>query len=428
MLMNLLRDLFILDYRQICRRKEEIMRHLVIFILIPIAWIFLYTSVIHAQENNNQFGGVPFDQLDEDMQNMLKAPLPNPTKQAVVPIGTILPYAGEIGGSFDYIKEEGDPVRKWLLKRHGWVPCDGSWLPFFNKHINDYKDLFQVIKCRYGCKWNDSQTSVIAFRVPDYRGRFLRGVDMFDWQDDLSNNDPGTRQRMFGDHNSNNIIIEYSEIKNQDTINDDDLDDVVGTIQEYGTKKPQNSFSMGTPGRHPHKSDNVEDHNHFDEINEPKTKGGHIHSSPPKSVKLRKGVLSYISPLSLPHCCDAPTRVCLPGQLCVPQDLCDGGDLCYPSNTPHMTVVVPHDVDGGEDYDIPLHDHTVSAQEGTHPHGIKNQGGHHHQILKASDTITEDQIEWVHGGHNHLVGGGDIETRSVNANVNWIIKVWEEPE
>lgn len=69
----------------------------------------------------------------------------------VVPIGTIVPFAGGI-----------DAV--WL-RQQGWLYCDGSSL-----QKADYLDLFLAIGSNFG----GGRTS---FNLPDLRGRFCRGVD-----------------------------------------------------------------------------------------------------------------------------------------------------------------------------------------------------------------------------------------------------------
>lgn len=90
-----------------------------------------------------------------------------------VPIGTVLPYAGKV-------YEPGDsPPRKtsdvvyivanpWQRALHdqGWLLCDGRYLL-----VAGYAELFRVIGYLYG-KQGEGK-----FNLPDYRGRFLRGVD-----------------------------------------------------------------------------------------------------------------------------------------------------------------------------------------------------------------------------------------------------------
>lgn len=68
-------------------------------------------------------------------------------KQALCPPGTILAYAGDSAPA-------------------GWLMCDGTML-----NRNSYSTLFAVIGTRFG------YTDGSNFRIPDFRGRFLRGRD-----------------------------------------------------------------------------------------------------------------------------------------------------------------------------------------------------------------------------------------------------------
>jgi len=68
-------------------------------------------------------------------------------RQALCPPGTILPYAGDTAPA-------------------GWLLCDGTFYGGQN-----YPDLFAVIGTRFGSPGGNT------FRVPDFRGRFLRGRD-----------------------------------------------------------------------------------------------------------------------------------------------------------------------------------------------------------------------------------------------------------
>ena len=74
-----------------------------------------------------------------------------------VPIGTILPYGGNVK----------DPATADELKKQCWLVCDGS---SYDKGDENYQELFDLIGYDFG-KDEDK------FRVPDLRGRFVRGVD-----------------------------------------------------------------------------------------------------------------------------------------------------------------------------------------------------------------------------------------------------------
>lgn len=66
----------------------------------------------------------------------------------VVPVGSVVAFAG-------------------YVPPPGWLICDGAFLP-----IVEYPELFQTLVFAHGR--SDDGT---RFRLPDYRGMFLRGVD-----------------------------------------------------------------------------------------------------------------------------------------------------------------------------------------------------------------------------------------------------------
>ena len=73
----------------------------------------------------------------------------------VVPVGTITPYAGEVNAS-----------TRRALERQGWLACDGSEVS-----RAQYSSLYRVIGNIHGAGDGSS-----TFNLPDYQGRFLRGV------------------------------------------------------------------------------------------------------------------------------------------------------------------------------------------------------------------------------------------------------------
>ena len=73
-----------------------------------------------------------------------------------VPIGTIMAYAGAVDGN-----------AKGQLERQGWLVCDGE-----EYSEADYPELENTIGVYYG---RPSRAGM--FKVPDLRGRFVRGVD-----------------------------------------------------------------------------------------------------------------------------------------------------------------------------------------------------------------------------------------------------------
>jgi len=101
---------------------------------------------------------------------------------AGVPVGSVCPFAGQVhpvsGHRNDVWRatscEANEPVPGELaesplnhLEARGWMLCDGRWLS-----ADGYPELFAVIGRLYG--WEESGA---RFRLPDYRGLFLRGFD-----------------------------------------------------------------------------------------------------------------------------------------------------------------------------------------------------------------------------------------------------------
>jgi hypothetical protein len=76
-------------------------------------------------------------------------------KKLPIPVGTIMAYGGDTT----------NPTVKEELKAKGWLPCDGT---AYSR--SEYPDLASAIGNSFG-------VSGALFRVPDFRGRFLRGVD-----------------------------------------------------------------------------------------------------------------------------------------------------------------------------------------------------------------------------------------------------------
>lgn len=115
-----------------------------------------------------------------------------------IPTGVIMPFAGTA-----------EPT--------GWFLCDGRELS-----RTTYATLFAIIGITHG-QGNGTTT----FNIPDYRGRFMRGVDSVAGRDA----DSASRTAMNSGGNTGNNV---------------------GSVQVYGTKRPNTAFTTDNPGDHSH--------------------------------------------------------------------------------------------------------------------------------------------------------------------------------
>lgn len=89
-----------------------------------------------------------------------------------LPIGSVIPYAGPTNnpnkpnGASPY-PDYASQAYNLYLEQHGWLVCDGR-----SVLVAKYPDLFRVIGFIYG------QAGPGQFLLPDYRGYFLRGVNL----------------------------------------------------------------------------------------------------------------------------------------------------------------------------------------------------------------------------------------------------------
>lgn len=109
----------------------------------------------------------------------------------LVPVGTILPYSGEISGSWE---------------DNGWMICDGRLLD-----RTSFSHLFTAISTNFGA------TDDTTFNIPDLRGLFIRGTS------GSSDKDPDKLTRFALNANGN-------------------TGNKVGSYQNYGTARPKNDF------------------------------------------------------------------------------------------------------------------------------------------------------------------------------------------
>lgn len=149
--------------------------------------------------------GNDFDQLG-DPQQILSVPYALMANNGV-PTGTIVAWGGDVTSS---------PVP------FGWALCDGATVSGTDQK---YKRLYSAIGTNFG---GDPNTHI--FNLPDFRGRFLRGVDSG------AGRDPDVTERTAMKTGGN-------------------VDDKVGSVQGRATARPSVNFTGTTAsaGAHTHR-------------------------------------------------------------------------------------------------------------------------------------------------------------------------------
>ncbi len=139
-----------------------------------------------------------------------------------VPIGTILPYGGLVDGN-----------TRGELARQGWLVCDGE-----EYSETDYPELDNTIGVYYGIPSRPGM-----FKVPDLRGRFVRGVDAGAGRDpDVGARSGGHETTKLGSvqgdafksHNHRNVVPPWS-FAEQD-LNDNAI--ITGNLSSNRTERP----------------------------------------------------------------------------------------------------------------------------------------------------------------------------------------------
>lgn len=153
--------------------------------LLNLPMVYLRISV-----DGNAMGG---------RQRLLTSPYAHRAGNGV-PAGAVMPFAGAVAQT-----------------PPGWLPCDGSELS-----RDDFAALFAAIGTAHGA--GDGATT---FNVPDFRGRFLRGVA------GPSILDPEAASRTEGAPGGN-------------------TGNAVGSTQGYSTALPASAFGTNTLGSHQH--------------------------------------------------------------------------------------------------------------------------------------------------------------------------------
>lgn len=194
-------------------------------IIVTVFTCFCYASLaIRAQEassSENTSEEAPPDPISLDKIKL--AP-------GQVPIGAVLPFAAP------YEENQRGKFRIWL-EANGWMFCDGRPLS-----IKEAPLLHAVIGNAHGSGYkNDGSEKPEPgkdFNIPDYRGRFLRGIDTSN-----QSRDPDIDGRVVMNIGGNREFA-------------------VGSVQSSATKRPNKNFATGNTGKHDHGGDTGEEGEH----------------------------------------------------------------------------------------------------------------------------------------------------------------------
>lgn len=144
--------------------------------------------------------------------------------RALLPVGVVLPFAGNCGAE----------ATRESLAAQGYLVCDGAAVS-----RKEYSNLYATLGVSHG--EGDGETT---FNLPDYRGRFLRGVD------GGAGNDPdvGNRKAMADGGNANDQV---------GSIQGDAVSAHEHTVGENGSHT-----HSASGGKHAHQTDEKGEHNH----------------------------------------------------------------------------------------------------------------------------------------------------------------------
>lgn len=150
------------------------------------------------------------------------------------PLGTIVPYAGRVD----------QPSRK-VLSDAGWLVCDGAAIS-----RTTYRNLYGVIGDIHGR--GDATTT---FNLPDYQGRFLRGVDGEAGRDIDRNERNPAQPGGLGGNNVGSVQQDSFKAHTHGVVqmigdnNVDGVDSVTKRSGEHHNETRQSSFSGGSETR-----------------------------------------------------------------------------------------------------------------------------------------------------------------------------------
>ena len=150
----------------------------------------------------------------------------------LLPIGTVVAYAAEVGPR--------DSVIRQLLAAAGWLVCDGDEVP-----RQRFAKLYSAIGDIHG-----RGDGVSTFNLPDYRGRFLRGVDAAASRDpDAASRQPAAPGGLSGDR-VGSVQEDAFSLHNHTTVQmvgDNNVDGVDSTTTHSGEHHNE-SLHTGSSG------------------------------------------------------------------------------------------------------------------------------------------------------------------------------------
>lgn len=109
-----------------------------------------------------------------------------------IPVASVISYAGEL---------EFKTSPPSSIENFGWMNCDGRKL-----NVSDYPELFAAIGFIYLQAGEDSSENAEFFRIPDYRGYFLRAVNGNALDENGKPQDPDKDQRTLLNGNSSESV------------------------------------------------------------------------------------------------------------------------------------------------------------------------------------------------------------------------------
>lgn len=177
-----------------------------------------------------------------------------------LPVGTVCPFAGQV----DPVDGKQNPIWGGLpcagssktpgasakapmnhVEAEGWMLCDGRFL-----EVSAFPELFAAIGTLYGEETGTGH----MFRIPDYRGVFLRGFDAGSGMDP----DASTRKDPTNNHDANTVGSLQCDALQEHT-HSYDVVQVSGTSAQGGaagvsstakpTSKPESPARLSTETR-----------------------------------------------------------------------------------------------------------------------------------------------------------------------------------